>query len=164
MKKYLSYIMAALFASLVVFANCGGGGDDNSSGTTDGNSDQQTTADALVSGTLQLISVTKPSEATDLGWGTTTDNETFTISFTGGVSGGDYTTSNSRDNTVWPAEGTWSFVEGSSTQIVRNDGVTINLGISLPDITLGFTISTASATKAGGVIDGSWEFDMNIPQ
>lgn len=154
MKKYLSYITAALFLSLLVFASCGG---EDGDGDGDGDGTDNVLdgiAESLVSGTMVLDEVTKPADATELDW------TGLEVTFSGNADGGTYTTTGSADATVWPASGTWTFNNDSGTELLRDDETVVDLAISLPDVNLQFTINTTS--ERTGVIDGQWEWDFTV--
>ena len=79
-------------------------------------------------------------------------NMTLTISG-GSASGGNYSTTNSDSDEVWPSSGTWTFQNGDKNKILRSDGVSVS--ISLTETTL-----RTSFTTTGGIKDGNWVFDF----
>lgn len=155
MKKFLNYITAALFLSLLVFASCGGGdGDDGP------DEDPLDIAAAVFSGkqaTITANGVKPPAGATG-----TLDWSALTVTLTGTASGGTYTTTGSADNTVWPASGNWTFNNDSPTQLLRDGDVVVNITASSTSLVLQFNIDTQSARTS--VIEGDWEFTFDLAQ
>ncbi|MGL1888748.1 MAG: hypothetical protein OCD76_19710 [Reichenbachiella sp.] len=153
MKIFLNYLTAVLFLSLVVFASCGG--DDNG-----GDPEDTKLADfvgILVSGTATVTTVTPGDGQTALEW------EGMTVSFTGTVDGGTYTTVGSANETVFPASGNWTIAEGGSTGFIitrTEDGVAMDASATAEALQLSFDISTA-ATRTK-VIDGGWVFAFDF--
>ena len=79
-------------------------------------------------------------------------NMTLTVSG-GSKSGGNYSTSNSDSDEIWPNSGTWEFQSGDKNKLLRSDGVVVS--ISLTETTLRTSFQTS-----GGLKDGNWVFDF----
>ena len=78
----------------------------------------------------------------------------MTLTFSGGsASGGNYSTSGSDSDEIWPNSGTWEFQNGDKNKLLRNDGV--SMSISATETTL-----RTSFTTSGGIKDGNWVFDF----
>ena len=78
----------------------------------------------------------------------------MTLTISGGsASGGNYSTTNSDSDEIWPSSGTWTFQNGDKNKILRSDGVSVS--ISLTETTL-----RTSFTTTGGIKDGNWVFDF----
>lgn len=149
MKHFSNIFKSALFLSLVVAMVSCGGSDDPDPG------EDTTLADALAkfTGTAAFNAVDKPSGATELDW------SGLTVTFSGTVDGGQYNTTGSADNTVWPAEGNWTFTDNTGTKITRTeDGVVMTLGLGT-QIETSFTIDTSSGGRTK-VVDGAWVFTL----
>lgn len=148
--KRLSNLLAALvFASLVIFMSCGGGGSDP------GPSDLEITVTNLtVNGGFSNPSTVQTDGGTPDGvW------DTFGITFTGDVDGGNYTVRNVPDgfSDVW-ANGTWT-INNNGNRITRiQDGVTttITAAISEGELTMEFDVDDPSGRTNG--IGGTWTF------
>ena len=79
-------------------------------------------------------------------------NMTLTVSG-GSKSGGNYSTSNSDSDEIWPNSGTWEFQSGDKNKLLRSDGVVVS--ISLTETTLRTSFQTS-----GGLKDGNLVFDF----
>ena len=78
----------------------------------------------------------------------------MTLTISGGsASGGNYSTTNSDSDEIWPSSGTWTFQNGDKNKILRSDGVSVS--ISVTETTL-----RTSFTTTGGIKDGNWVFDF----
>ena len=78
----------------------------------------------------------------------------MTLTISGGsASGGNYSTTNSDSDEIWPSSGTWTFQNGDKNKILRSDGV--SMSISATETTL-----RTSFTTTGGIKDGNWVFDF----
>jgi len=151
MKKFLNYLTFALFASLIIFASCGGGDESEPS-------ELDIAAEELTTATATLVSVSNTSNgATELNW------DDFTITFTGNSAGGTYTTTGvpAEGEDVWPTNGTWTFTEGSNgSSITRQDGTVIGITISDTDLEMSFSYDETIARVKD--ITGDWVFDMTF--
>ena len=153
--KRLSNLLAALvFASLVIFMSCGGGGDDPAPDPLQDELDNLTVS----GGWSQPSTVTTDGGTPDGIW------DTFSLSFTGTLSGGNYTVQNVPDgfSDVW-ANGSWSFGNDSGTVITKvQNGVTtdMNATITGTQLRLEFDVTESGARTSG--ISGTWVFTFNL--
>ncbi|UXP32587.1 hypothetical protein N6H18_01200 [Reichenbachiella agarivorans] len=153
MKKFINYLTAALFLSMVVLSGCGGSDDDGGDG---GDTDYETIG-TLMNGTYTATSVSNP-DASDADW------TGFTLTITGGsADGGNYSTAGVPDgfSAVWPASGTWTFDKSSSTVVIeRNDGVEMDAEITNDLLAqLSFAVESGAAARTSEV-DGTWIFKL----
>ena len=143
MKQFRS-ILILLFSILII--SCGD--DDDGSGPAP--VDPLDTQGNLLNGSWKVKdanSVTKDGSIVDV-----FTNMTLTVSG-GSKSGGNYSTSNSDSDEIWPNSGTWEFQSGDKNKLLRSDGVVVS--ISLTETTLRTSFQTS-----GGLKDGNWVFDF----
>ncbi len=150
MKRVTDLLTALVFISLIVFISCnksdGDGGDD-------GPTPQEEQVAKLV-GSWALA-----TDGAELGTTVRPEWNGLTAVLSGNVDGGTIAVSNvPSDNgasDVWPLETSWTF--GSSiSEVIRNDGVTLNVqAVSATQLIVTFTI-TGSSRIAG--FDGNWSF------
>ncbi|PIB35902.1 hypothetical protein BFP72_11115 [Reichenbachiella sp. 5M10] len=156
MKKFLNYLPAVLFLSLLTLASCGG--DDDSDGDDgDGGNNLEEIATELTHATAIATSVNAEDGQTDLMW--TEEGAVFEIKFSGDLDGGSYTTTNSKNTDVWPASGTWAFKDETGTVIVRDN--TTDIDITVTETTLKMSFDYTSAAARTHVVDGGWVFNMD---
>ena len=159
--KRLSNLLAALvFASLVIFMSCGGGGDEPAPTV------EELAAQDLLNKTwtVNASSITYDGSVPDGDW------SEFTLSFSGGATGGSYTTANvdSSDpgfSDVWPSSGSWEFIVANDrvTGIRRtNDNVEMTGTISESSLTLTFTVPDPNTARTTGLYDAPWAFTFSI--
>lgn len=154
MKNFLNYLTFALFASLIIFASCGGDSSDPEP------TDEEVAAEELTSGPATLVTVTNTNNGDEeLDW---TD---FTISFSGDETGGSYTVTGvpSGGEAIWPSSAdlsTWEFVEGSSSRIIRGDEIEVGISVSETQLVMSFTYDETIARVKD--ITGSWVFTMEF--
>ena len=143
MKQFRS-ILILLFSILII--SCG----DDDDGGGPAPVDPLDTQGNLLNGSWKVKdanSVTKDGAIVDL-----FTNMTLTVSG-GSKSGGNYSTSNSDSDEIWPNSGTWEFQSGDKNKLLRSDGVVVS--ISLTETTLRTSFQTS-----GGLKDGNWVFDF----
>ena len=76
----------------------------------------------------------------------------MTLTISGGsASGGNYSTTNSESDEIWPSSGTWTFQNGDKNKILRSDGVSMNISLTEYNLLTSFNTS-------GGIKDGNWSF------
>lgn len=144
--KFLK-VISLVFIFSALFISCGedGGGDPDPDPI-----DPLDTQAGVLNGSWKVKdanSVSKDGTIVDLFTG-------LTLSISGGSKdGGNYSTSNSDSNEIWPNSGSWTFSGGDKNKILRNDNVTIS--ISATETTL-----RTSFTTTGGLKDGNWVFDF----
>jgi len=148
MKRVTDLLTALVFVSLTIFISCNkGGGDDP------GPSAEEEQVAKLV-GTWALA-----TDGAVLGSTTRTEWNGLTGVLSGNTEGGSIAMSGVPSDTgasdVWPSTITWTF--GSSiSEIVRNDGVTMNVQ-SVTDTQLIVTFTISDSGRIEG-FDGSWTF------
>ena len=143
MKQFRS-ILILLFSILII--SCG----DDDDGGGPAPVDPLDTQGNLLNGSWKVKdanSVTKDGAIVDV-----FTNMTLTVSG-GSKSGGNYSTSNSDSDEIWPNSGTWEFQSGDKNKLLRSDGVVVS--ISLTETTLRTSFQTS-----GGLKDGNWVFDF----
>ena len=143
MKQFRS-ILILLFSILII--SCG----DDDDGGGPAPVDPLDTQGNLLNGSCKVKdanSVTKDGAIVDV-----FTNMTLTVSG-GSKSGGNYSTSNSDSDEIWPNSGTWEFQSGDKNKLLRSDGVVVS--ISLTETTLRTSFQTS-----GGLKDGNWVFDF----
>ena len=141
----LKYFVFTIILSLF-FISCG----DDDDGGGPAPVDPLDTQGNLLNGSWKVKdanSVTKDGAIVDV-----FTNMTLTISG-GSKSGGNYSTSSSDSDEIWPNSGTWEFQNGDKNKLLRNDGV--SMSISVTETTL-----RTSFTTSGGIKDGNWVFDF----
>ena len=149
MKRVLDLLTALVFISLVVFISCnkGGGGDD-------GPTPEEEQVAKLV-GTWNLV-----SGGAQLGTTPRTEWEGLSGVLSGDVNGGTIAMSGVPSDPgasdVWPSSISWTF-GGSITEVVRDDGVTMNVTVTETTLDVRFTI-TGSGRIEG--FDGAWSFSF----
>ena len=140
--KNLRYLFILLLSVVIISCSDDDGGDDVTP------VDPLDTQGNLLNGTYEITdsnSVTKDSEIVSV-----FTSMTLTISG-GSASGGNYSTTNSDSDEIWPSSGTWTFQNGDKNKILRSDGVSMN--ISLTEYNL-----LTSFNTTGGIKDGNWAF------
>lgn len=157
MKHFSNIFKYSLVLSLVVaMASCGGGDDDDGAGDVDATI---AIAEALTKGQASFSDVTPPDGASTLEW------STMTLTFTGGVDGGKYTTTNSPNTDVWPANGDWAFKEGTDGKVIVRDGTT-DVAVAVGPTQLETTFTVVQPSTGGRIkqIGGEWDFKFAFPQ
>jgi hypothetical protein len=82
------------------------------------------------------------------------DFENITLIFSGGSkNGGNYSTTNSASDDVWPSSGTWTFQNGDKNKLLRSDNVVLSISLTSTTLRTSFTVS-------GGLKEGNWIFDF----
>ncbi|MEQ9302144.1 MAG: hypothetical protein RIF33_26425 [Cyclobacteriaceae bacterium] len=161
MKKIFNLMSIMAVLSLMVFASCSSddGGDPDPDPGTELTPAQEQAAKLVADGATWTLTgadpVTVDGSIPDPEW------TNFTLVFSGDENGGGFTTSNSASPIVWPSSGTWAFVDGSITQLVRNDGVTMTVNVTDTDITLSFEVEDPGSGRTLG-FGGSWIFKLGI--
>ena len=136
--KTLKYIWSSAFVALLLtIASCGGGGDDPTPAT---DTEAQKVTSQLTSGTWKINSVTVDG---------INKNDLFTNMTIVFTSSG-FTTTNG--GVVWPAIGTWSFVDPTAKAITRSDAVTVSLD-AITDTSLTLSLTWTKTTLGGGRIN-----------
>lgn len=153
--KLLSNLLAALvFCSLIIFVNCGGGDDGGDTGPS------ETTAQ-IVAGQLVVTnwaSQTASYEGSD----SEGDWSGFSLDFSGDENGGTYNVSGvpTGYERVWDATGggnrSWEFTDESASQVLRGDGVTMDVTVTDTSLTLSFSVPE-EGNRTSGIV-GSWTF------
>ena len=142
--KYFRSLLILLFS--IVIISCS----DDDDGGGPAPVDPLDTQGNLLNGSWKVKdanSVTKDGSIVDV-----FTNMTLTVSG-GSKSGGNYSTSNSDSDEIWPNSGTWEFQSGDKNKLLRSDGVVVS--ISLTETTLRTSFQTS-----GGLKDGNWVFDF----
>ena len=142
--KYFRSLLILLFS--IVIISCS----DDDDGGGPAPVDPLDTQGNLLNGSWKVKdanSVTKDGAIVDV-----FTNMTLTVSG-GSKSGGNYSTSNSDSDEIWPNSGTWEFQSGDKNKLLRSDGVVVS--ISLTETTLRTSFQTS-----GGLKDGNWVFDF----
>ena len=142
--KYFKSLLILLFS--IVIISCS----DDDDGGGPAPVDPLDTQGNLLNGSWKVKdanSVTKDGAIVDV-----FTNMTLTVSG-GSKSGGNYSTSNSDSDEIWPNSGTWEFQSGDKNKLLRSDGVVVS--ISLTETTLRTSFQTS-----GGLKDGNWVFDF----
>ncbi|WP_420582888.1 hypothetical protein [Reichenbachiella sp.] len=155
MKHFLNIFKYSLVLSLVVaMASCGGGDDGDDPIDVDA---RIAIAEALTKGQASFSSVTPPDGATTLDWSSTT------LTFTGGVDGGTYSTTNSANTDVWPANGSWAFKDGTDGKVIVRDGTTdVTVAVGATELSTTFTVVQPSTGGRVKVIGGEWDFTFGF--
>ncbi len=147
MKRVTHLLTALVFISLSVFISCnkGDGGDDGPTPT-----EEQAN---LLRGTWNLV-----QNGARLGTTIRPEWEGLSGVLQGDITGGTIAMtgvpSDPGASDVWPASSSWTFGD-SITEIVRSDGVTMNVTVTENQLVVSFTI-TGSGRIEG--FDGSWTF------
>ena len=142
--KYFRSLLILLFS--IVIISCS----DDDDGGGPAPVDPLDTQGDLLNGSWKVKdanSVTKDGAIVDV-----FTNMTLTVSG-GSKSGGNYSTSYSDSDEIWPNSGTWEFQSGDKNKLLRSDGVVVS--ISLTETTLRTSFHTS-----GGLKDGNWVFDF----
>ena len=140
-------IISTVFIFSTIFISCSeeGGGDPDPEPIN-----PLDTQAAVLNGSWKVKdanSVTKDGTIVDL-------FTSLTLSISGGTKdGGNYSTSNSDSNEIWPSSGSWTFSGSDKNKILRSDNVTISISVTE-------TALRASFTTTGGLKDGNWVFDF----
>ena len=119
--KNLRYLFILLLSVVIISCSDDDGGDDVTP------VDPLDTQGNLLNGTYEITdsnSVTKDSEIVSV-----FTSMTLTISG-GSASGGNYSTTNSDSDEIWPSSGTWTFQNGDKNKILRSDGVSMNISLT----------------------------------
>lgn len=159
MKKLSNLLAALVFGSLVIFMSCGGGADD-----------PVPTAEELQAALLTTGSW--PVNASSVTYGGTPEGDWtgFTITLTGNADGdgtGGYTTSNTPEGyeDVMPANGNWSFKDGTSGKtIIRTGGGAgdVEMSITVNDASLSLTFTVDDpAGRTSGLYGEPWIFSFS---
>lgn len=150
MKRVSDLLTALVFMSLVVFISCNKGGDGD-----DGPTPEEEQVAKLV-GTWNLV-----SGGAKLGTTPRTEWEGLSAVLSGNTEGGSIAVSGVPSDPgasdVWPSNITWTFGD-SITEVIRNDGVTMNVTVTENTLDVVFTI-TGSGRTAG--FDGAWSFSFS---
>jgi hypothetical protein len=129
----IAYIFSlAVILSLLVLSSCG------SSGSTP--SAAEVTANQLKANTWRISTVTVD------GVDQTTLYTGMTLSFTAT----NYTTTNGK--VVWPASGTWSFIDDTAKKIKRSDNLEIGI-VDVTTTTLKLSLTWATGTLGTGRVE-----------
>ena len=142
--KYFKSLLILLFSIIIISCS------DDDDGGGPAPVDPLDTQGNLLNGSWKVKdanSVTKDGSIVDV-----FTNMTLTVSG-GSKSGGNYSTSNSDSDEIWPNSGTWEFQSGDKNKLLRSDGVVVS--ISLTETTLRTSFQTS-----GGLKDGNWVFDF----
>lgn len=150
MKHFSNILKYSLVLSLVVaMASCGGSDDDDGGTDVD---PRIAIVDGLVKGQTTFSSVTPPDGATSLDW------SSMTLTFTGSIDGGGYTTTNSANTDVWPASGTWTFKDETGSVIVRDGTTDVTLAVGESELSTTFTVAQPASGGRVKQIGGEWDF------
>lgn len=149
MKRVTDLLTALVFISLVVFISCNRG-DDGPDGPTP--EEEQATK---LRGTWTLV-----SGGAQLGTTPRTEWEGLSANLQGDASGGTIAVtgvpSDPGAEDVWPTNSNWTF--GSSiAEVVRDDGVTLNVTVTDNTLDVRFTISDSGRIEG---FDGNWSFSF----
>lgn len=150
MNKFLNLFTAILFISTAILVSCGG------SDPVTPAVDPQDTQGALIStGPATAATVTVDAVPS-------TDWASFSSTFTyaAGTGAGTYTTSGSASDLVWPASGTWEFTGTGTNQILRSDGITMDVTVTPTAMTLSFNIDDPNGRLL--TFAGAWVFGMTF--
>lgn len=129
----LVYIFSlAVILSLLVLSSCGGGGSTPSA--------TEVTTNQLKANTWRISTVTVD------GVDQTTLFTGMTLSFTAT----DYTTTNGK--AVWPASGTWSFIDNTAKKIKRSDNLEVTIA-EVSSTTLKLSLNWATGTLGTGRVE-----------
>ncbi|WP_456458492.1 hypothetical protein [Reichenbachiella sp.] len=150
MKHFSNIFKYSLVLSLVVaMASCGGGDDDDGAGDVDA---RIAIVEGLVKGQTTFSSVTPPDGASSLDW------SSLTLTFSGSIDGGTYTTTNSANTDVWPASGTWAFKDETGKVIVRDGTTDVTLAVGESEVSTTFTVEQPASGGRIKQIGGEWDF------
>ena len=145
--KYLHSIKS-IFLTLflcAIFISCG---DDTDGGDDVTPVDPLDTQANALNGTYEITDVNSVSKDGEI----VSVFTSMTLTISGGsASGGNYSTTNSDSDEIWPSSGTWTFQNGDKNKILRSDGV--SMSISLTEYNL-----LTSFNTTGGIKDGNWAF------
>jgi hypothetical protein len=150
MNKFLNFFTAILFISTAILISCGGSETDTPAVDP---KDTQGAKIALGPATASTVSVNGvPS----------TDWASFTSTFTYAAStgGGTFATTGSASDLVWPTNGTWEFTGTGTSQILRSDGVTMDVSVTDANMTLTFDITDPNGRLF--TFGGKWAFGMTF--
>ena len=149
MKRVNDLLTALVFMSLVVFISCNKGDDGD-----DGPTPQEEQVAKLV-GTWNLV-----SGGAQLGTTPRAEWEGLTAVLQGDVDGGTIAVtgvpSDPGAEDVWPASSSWTF-GNSITEVIRDDGVTLNVTVTENTLDVRFTITDSGRIEG---FDGSWSFSF----
>ena len=101
----------------------------------------------------QLVNISwTPSSVMREGSDVIDDFSTFSLN----IGEGTYSSQNGKN--VWPESGTWTFVEGSSSQFLRDDDVVLDVSISGTTLTMSFSIDENVFSGRSKIVDASYIF------
>ena len=144
--KFLK-VIRLVFVFSALFISCGEDGDGGGDPTP---IDPLDTQAGVLNGSWKVKdanSVSKDGTIVDVFTG-------LTLSLSGGTKdGGNYSTSNSDSNEIWPNSGNWTFSGGDKNKILRSDNVVISISVTESALRTSFTTT-------GGLKDGNWVFDF----
>ena len=151
MNKFLNFFTAILFISTAILISCGG------ESTPDPVEDPIDTQGAKLAKTWNSVSSVTVDAVPSTDWASFTATFTYTV----GSGGGTYTTSGSTSDLVWPASGTWEFTGTGTSQVLRSDGVTMDVSVTGTSLILGFDIDNPNTGRVL-TVGGRWAFAMGL--
>jgi len=143
MKKNTLSLLSTLFCSLLLFTSCK---DDDPSGPTPEEVQTQKLIATWIVG--EEGSVTRDDISSE-------EWDNFTLTFTES----NFSTTNTYE-TVWPAEGSWQFVEGNLNKIERNDGLDIDIVVEETTLDMTFTLSQSNDNGRFKGVPGEYTFHL----
>lgn len=145
--------------TLVAFASCGDDDGDGSDPDPEPTLTPEQEQAALLTADGATWSLTASADAVTVDGTSSEDWANFTLQFTGDENGGGFTTTNSASPIVWPNSGTWTFANGSITQLNRNDDVVMTVNVTETEATLSFEVEDPGSGRTLG-FGGSWIFRL----
>lgn len=145
-----------LMLSLIAFTSCNNDGAGNPDPEPTLTPAQEQAAKIVAGGATWSLAATDPVTVDGT---VSTDWTNFTLQFGGDENGGTFTTSNSASSIVWPTTGTWTFADGSVTQLNRNDGVTMTVNVTDTEMTLSFEVEDPGSGRTLGIA-GTYIFKL----